>query len=538
MGPNFADLLETIARAQPDAVALIHDGRRYTWSEYEARSARLAAALVDAGLRPAAKVGLLLQNCNQYLEGTLAAFKARLSPININYRYKFDELAYLVENADLEGLIFHAQYAPLVAALKARFPQLTLLLAVADGTPMPDFAANYEEVISGTPPMPVIARSPEDLFIFYTGGTTGMPKGVMYHQGAYSAAVMPSLEARGIRAAEGLDDMARFLDDVRQAGATPRSMPLCPLMHLTALGLGALLPFSLGGSVVTRSGKALDAPEVWRTVVEQDVTGLVIVGDAFCRPLLEELDAAAARGAPIRPKALRSIISSGAMWSREMKEALLARLDIALVDAMGSTEGGVGASVTSRTEVAETAEFKLHPGVKVFTEDGREVAPGSDEIGLVAVTGNIPLGYYKDEEKTRRTFREIGGVRYSFPGDFAKVDAEGRIILLGRGSNCINTAGEKVFPEEVEEVLKLHAEVRDAAVFGAPDPAYGQVVLAVVAAQPGFDPAGLLAFARERLAGYKLPKRVFIVDELPRSAAGKLDYAWAQAVAATEARPA
>jgi 3-oxocholest-4-en-26-oate---CoA ligase len=528
VGFNFADLFETIATLQPERVAQIHDRRRFTWRAFDERAARLAAWFAAHGLPRGGKIGLYLQNDNTYLEATLAAFKVRAVPININYRYTFDELAYMVENADLEGFVFHAQYAGLVDRLRRRFPRLRLLLAVDDGAALPDFAPEYEATLATQAPMPPIERSGDDLFIFYTGGTTGMPKGVMYRQADYSRAVMPSLEARGIAPAASLDDMGRFLSQVHAADATPLTLPLCPLMHMTALGLGALMPMSLGGGVVTRTGRALDAEAVFRTVAAEGVTGLVIVGDTFSRALLAELDAAAAAGRPVALPTLRSIISSGAMWSREMKEALLAHLDVVLIDAMGSTEGGMGASMTSRGAIADTAAFKLHPGVKVLTEDGREVAPGSDEIGLVAVPGLIPIGYYKDEEKSRRTFREVDGVRFSFPGDFAKVDADGRVILLGRGSNCINTAGEKVFPEEVEEVLKQHPDVADAAVLGLPDDTYGQAVAAVVAAPAGPRREALLAFARERLAGYKLPRHLAIVDDLPRTAAGKMDYAWAR----------
>lgn len=531
MSHNFADFFEAVARHQPGQIAQIHDDRVYTWGEFEDRAARLASEMASSGLTFDSKVGIYLQNCNEYMEATFAAFKVRAVPININYRYEFDELAYLVENADLEGFVFHARYAPLIARLRERFPQLELLVVVEDGSGQTaPFARRYEDVVAQNAPMPPIERSPDDIFMFYTGGTTGMPKGVMYRQGSYATAVMPPLAGYNIAPMNGLGDLPRFMDEVRRAGATPRSLPLCPLMHLTAMGLGALISFSIGGSIVTTSGPALDAKRVWDVVWRHDVTSIVIVGDTFARALLEEVRERAARGDPVKPPRLRGIVSSGAMWSREVKEELLAYLDIMLIDAMGSTEGGIGASITSNADIADTASFQTHAGVRVFTDDGRLVEPGSDDIGRIAVSGNIPIGYYKDPEKTKRTFQEIDGVRYSIAGDYAKVAADGRIILLGRGSSCINTAGEKVFPEEVEEILKLHPAVQDAAVVGMPDPKYGQRVAAVIATASDVAAEEVLSFVRGKIAGYKMPKQIEIVRAAVRSPSGKMDYAWAKSV--------
>lgn len=535
VGYNFADQFEAVARYKGDAIALIHDDRIFSWRQYEERSARLAAAMMAAGLGHDAKVGLYMQNCNEYMEGMFGAFKARIVPININYRYQLEELAYLVENADLEGFIFHNRYAPLVDALRGRFPQLRLLLAVDDGQAVaPGFATPYETALAAHAPMPPIARSPQDKFIFYTGGTTGMPKGVIYHQETYSTSVMPPLAGLDIPPLRSLDDMPRFLGDVEAADAVPRSMPLCPLMHLTAMGLSALIAFSIGGSMVTTTSGPLDAKRVLDEARRHAVTSLVIVGDTFARALLSELEEAAARGQPIRLPALKNIVSSGAMWSREVKESMLEHLDVVLIDAFGSTEGGLGASVASRTVAADTANFQVHPTVKVFTDDDRLVLPGSDDIGRIAVSGNIPIGYYKDEEKTRKTFREIDGVLYSIAGDYAKITADGRVILLGRGSSCINTAGEKVYPEEVEEALKQHPAVHDAAVLGMPDDRFGQRVAAVVASGRKLDPAELIEFMRARIAGYKLPRQLVVVDDAVRTAAGKMDYGWARGVLESE----
>jgi fatty-acyl-CoA synthase len=531
LGNHFADFLEAISAHRASAPALIHGGRVTTWQQFEERAARLAGYLSKAGLRIESKIGIYMQNCSEFMEATFATFKCRGVPVNINYRYQLAELAYLVENADLEGFVFHAKYAGLVSELARRFPQLRVLIEVDDGsTGASPFAVPYETAIADSGAMPRIKRSGDDYFIFYTGGTTGMPKGVMYRHGTYSTMVMPNLQSRGLAPLENLSDLPRFLDDVERAGLTPRAFPLCPLMHLTAMGLGALMPMSLGGSIVTMAGSGLDAKRIWKTATDVDATSLVIVGDAFARALLDELNAAKVAGQPIKAPSLRSIISSGAMWSREIKEEILRHLDILLIDAMGSTEGGMGASITNRAEIVETASFQLHPGVTVFDDDDREILPGSDKIGRVAITGNIPFGYYKDPEKTRKTFRAVGGVIYSFPGDYAKYGDDGRIVLLGRGSSCINTAGEKVFPEEVEEVLKQHPAVHDAAVIGVPDPKFGQRVVAVVAAPGGGDAEALAAFAKSRIAAFKVPKQIFVVPATVRTANGKMDYAWAKAV--------
>jgi len=316
----------------------------------------------------------------------------------------------------------------------------------------------------------------------------------------------------------------------------PIALPACPLMHGTGMWLGGFITLVLGGTVVLTPRPGLDPDHIWGLVERHRVTDLVIVGDAFARPLLAALETAAERGNPYDLTSMRQIISSGVMWSAENKQDLLKHHNMALVDAMGSSEGGMGTSVTSREASSETAKFVLNEGVKVFTEDGREVQPGSGEMGLIATSGNVPVGYYKDPEKSAATFREIDGVRYSFPGDFATVAADGSITLLGRGSACINTAGEKVFPEEVEEAIKRHPEVADSLVVGVPDERFGERVVAVAScSQPdAVTEAELLDFVREHLAGYKLPKQVVFVDRVQRAPNGKADYQWAKRTALTE----
>jgi fatty-acyl-CoA synthase len=359
----------------------------------------------------------------------------------------------------------------------------------------------------------------------------------MYPGGEFCAALTGmGAMARGFNPPTSLAELPGY---IRKVEAPPRSLAACPLMHGTGMWIGSMLPLLAGGSVVTTSHLGFDPHVLWGLVEEHEVSDLVIVGDAFARPLLAALDEAERRGRPYNLTSLKQILSSGVMWSAETKEGLLRHHDMVLNDLMGSTEGSMGGSVMSRENRAATGRFQLNDGVKVITDDGRLVVPGSGEIGKVATSTFVPLGYYKDPVKSAETFREIDGVRYSFPGDYATVEADGSITLLGRGSVCINTAGEKVFPEEVEEAVKRHPAVFDALVVGLPDERFGERVVAVASFQPGehCEPGALIDFAREHLAGYKLPKQVVFVDRVQRAPNGKADYKWARqaAASATEA---
>jgi fatty-acyl-CoA synthase len=313
----------------------------------------------------------------------------------------------------------------------------------------------------------------------------------------------------------------------------PISLVACPLMHGTGIWLGAMVPMSAGGTVVLTSKLGLDPDLLWGLVEENGVTDMVIVGDAFARPLVNALDDAEKRGHAYDISSLQRITSSGVMWSSEIKQGLLRHQDMILHDIMGSSEGGMGASVTTREGAAKTAKFELNEGVAVFTDDGRRVEPGSGEIGKIATSGSVPIGYYKDPVKSAETFREIDGERYSFPGDYAQVEADGSIALLGRGSVCINTAGEKVFPEEVEEAVKLHPAVSDCLVVGVPDERFGERVVAVASYRSGesCDESAVIDVTRDHLAGYKLPKHVLFVDQVQRAPNGKADYKWAKRAA-------
>jgi fatty-acyl-CoA synthase len=530
---HFASAWEVVADTFPDRTAVISDQRKISWRSLEGRAARIAGLLREHGLGVDSKVGIYLHNSSEYLESQFGVFKIRGCPINVNYRYKADELAYLLDNADAEAVIYQASYAMRIWEIRDQLPKVKLFIQVDDRTEaLLDGAVDYETAIARTSPMERIERDPSDVYMLYTGGTTGMPKGVMYPGGefCYNFTVAGAV-GRSLPPPASLAD---YPDYLRSIEAPPISLVACPLMHGTGMWLGAMVPMLAGGSVVVTSKLGLDPDLLWGLVEENGVTDIVIVGDAFARPMLAALDDAERRGHPYDIGSLQRITSSGVMWSAEIKQGLLRHHDMMLADIMGSTEGGMGSSVTSRDAAAQTARFELNPGVAVFNDDGRQVEPGSGEIGRLATSsGTVPIGYYKDPVKSAETFREIDGVRYSFPGDYATVEADGGITLLGRGSVCINTAGEKVFPEEVEEAVKKHPAVADCLVVGIPDDRFGERVVAVASYtnEESCDEAAVVEFAREHLAGYKLPKHVIFVDQVQRAPNGKADYKWAKRAA-------
>jgi fatty-acyl-CoA synthase len=531
---HFGAIWESIADATPEAPAVIQGARRVSWRDYEQRAARLAQALLDTGLGAHAKVGMYLYNSPEYCETNFAAMKIRGIPINVNYRYLDDELAYLLDNADMEALVFHSSLGDRVARVRARLPRLRLLIEVADGpagdgSTHVEGAVPYETIQSTLAPAERIEPRGDEIYMFYTGGTTGMPKGVMYSLRDFAGFFLRTYPAM-IGESRSFDPAAlpALARELRARGEATVSMSGPPLMHGTGCWLGMMVPQMLGGTAVLLEQRSLNPVELWSTVARERINLLVVVGDAFAKPLLRALDAAPGRW---EIACLRLMVSSGTMFSLEVKQALLRHLPaLAIVDVLGSTEGGMAQSTVRAGTSAETAKFKLNPTTKVITEDGREVAPGSGEVGLVANGGMVPLGYYKDPERSARTFREVNGVRYAFPGDMATVEADGTITLLGRGSGCINTGGEKVFPEEVEEALKVHPAVEDTLVFGVPDERFGQQVVGVVSLVPGtaLAPEAILAETRGQLASFKLPKRLVVVAAVPRAPNGKPDYAAAR----------
>jgi fatty-acyl-CoA synthase len=520
-GWNFASMWEAVADALPSAVAQVQGERRFTWAEFDTRADGIAEWLLGLGAVEQDKVVHYLYNGPEYLESMFGMYKAGLVPVNTNYRYEDEELLYLWDNADAIAVVFHGTFAERIERLRHRLPAIRGWLWVDDGSgPCPGWADPYESVASAEPGRQLApwGRDGDHLYMLYTGGTTGMPKGVMWRQDDLIMSLATQLGG-------GITDEPDY--DAYRATRTapgPVALPACPLMH----GTGALVSMSTltqGGTVVTLESRNLDPFELLDTIERERVNVLVIVGDAFAKPMLRALD-----GEPDRwdLTSLLAITSSGVMWSEQTKQGLLRHHgSMLLMDAFSSSEAlGMGSSVSGGGNAAQTATFQLGPHAVVITDDDRFVEPGSGEIGVVGVGGRVPLGYYKDEEKSARTFRVIEGKRYSIPGDYATIEADGTIKLLGRGSVCINTGGEKVFPEEVEEVLKTYPDVRDAVVVGVADDKWGEAITAVVEVAPGIapDPAQIIAYTKSRLAAFKAPKSVHVVDSIGRAPNGKVDY--------------
>lgn len=528
---HLATFWEAISDVVPDNLAVACGSSRLSWREYDQLAARIANALTSNGIAPGSRVALYLYNCPEYLVLQYGSLKARTVPVNVNYRYLDEELLYLLDNSDAEVLAFHSSLGDRIERISNRLKSLRLLIEVDDGvvTGIPR-AVQYETLVSSSTPAPRTARSAEDLYLFYTGGTTGMPKAVQYRHGDVASAwAALTAQALGLSTPRNVDEGAQLALTAAEVAATPSMVVPCPLMHATGMWLGAYATFALGGSVRTLASRSFDPRELWQTISEHRATQVVIVGDPFARPMLQELDRSEATGSTYDLRSLRLIVSSGAMWSAEVKAGLLRHLDVVLDDAFGSTEVAMGRHRASRTDPPSTARFVPNPGVKVLTEDGRDVVPGSGEIGLIHGPA-LMIGYFNESTKTNQTIRVIEGQRYVVSGDWATVEGDGSIRLLGRGSGCINTGGEKVFPEEVEEVLKRHEAVEDCLTVGVPDLHLGEQVAAVVQLSAGkaVTSAELVAWLKERLASFKIPRRLVIVERVQRAPNGKADYRWAR----------
>ena len=534
MNLDFASVWEMVSDLVPENDALICGEDIVSWKEYDDRASKIASALSEAGLGANSKAGLYLNNSNEYLIAQYAIFKVGGIPINVNYRYVEEELIYLLENSDAEAVFYHACYSSRIKEIAGSLPNIKAWIEVSDGTESKfDQSLKYAELLNQHPPMKRIHRDPETVYMLYTGGTTGMPKGVMYKQGEFLVYLFRTLKAMGYDVPEDLSDLESRIEASKSSNAFIRSVVGCPLMHGTGMWLGAFLPLLLGGTAITTSNLGFDPDQLWAQVQNKKATNIVIVGDAFAKPMLDALNRGESDGNPYDISSVQVIISSGVMWSAEVKQGLLEHHDMKLMDTMGSTEGGMGASVTTRDNPPATAKFALNPGVIVLADDGEILSPGSKKIGLIGTSGLVPVGYYKDEKKSAETFREVDGVRYSFPGDYAKLEADGTITLLGRGSNCINSAGEKIYPEEVEEALKKDVLVFDCLVVGMPDEKFGQKIVAVVSTVDNqqVDEAELIENTRKSIAGYKLPKTILFADEVQRAPNGKANYKWARAFA-------
>lgn len=531
---NLADLFESVVDVVPDREALLyvdHPGtgaeRRLTYAELDAAANRIAHHLIGAGLRPGQHLGLHLYNGIEYLQTVLGALKARLVPVNVNYRYVEEELVYLYRDADLAALVFDGEFDERVAAASAQAPALRHLVRVGSAPAPPGLAAVpfTEAEASGSPSRGFEPRSADDQFIIYTGGTTGMPKGVMWRQedlffsglggGAPTGEPVKSPQELAERVAAGGDGITFF--------------PTPPLMHGTST-LTAFIGFNFGQRVVVHRKFAPE--EVLRTIEKEKVTSVSLVGDAMLRPLIDALNG------PLRGtdcSSLFSVSSSGAIMSDSVRAEFQALVPtVMLLNNFGSSESGFNGTATA--DSGPERGFRVHVNARTAVVDPatyEPVVPG--EVGRIAQRGHVPLGYYNDPAKTADTFFRKGDERWVLLGDMATVDAEGIVTVLGRGSQCINTGGEKVYPEEVEQALKSHPDVYDALVAGVPDERWGSRVAAVLELRegaPALDLDAVQAHCRTRLAGYKIPRALVLTDRIQRSPSGKADYRWAKAVAA------
>jgi fatty-acyl-CoA synthase len=532
VGWNFADIFEAVAVKLPDSEAVVDGERRLTWTDFDGRADAFAHELSALGLRPGETVGVYLRNCTEFLEAYYGALKVSCVPVNVNYRYGADELVYLLDNADCQAVVIGAEFAPMVAAVAERLPRVRRWYVVGDPVDQreheiaarPDACA-YEERIAAMagprPPEWAVRRTGDDRFMVYTGGTTGLPKGVVWRQtDLFDGLIGSSRVAFNLPPMRGLDELVSSL-----APPGPRGLSASPFMHGTGL-LHQFVMLLSGGTCVVLPGRRFDARVLLAIIAAERVTAIVIVGDAFARPMLDLLDA---EPDAFDLSSLQVISSSGATWSQGVKRGLLRHLPhVTMFDSLASSEGfGLARTVSTAEDCPETTRFVLGPHVRVRTDEGRFLDPGDEGTGMLVVTGPLPMGYYKDEAKTTATFQTVDGVRYSAPGDYVRLLADSSVQFLGRGTACINTGGEKVYAEEVEQIVKAHPAAADAAVVGAPDERFGAVVTAVVQLKTGatLNQRELADHVKRHLADYKAPRRLLLVDELPRTVQGKLDYA-------------
>ena len=538
MALNIADLAEHAVDAVPDRVALICGDEQLTYAQLEEKANRLAHYLQDRGVQKDDKVGLYCRNRNEIVIAMLGIVKAGAILVNVNYRYVEGELRYLFDNSDMVALVHERQYADRVANVLPDTAGVKTILVVEDGSDN-DFESyggvEFNAAIAqGSPERDFGERSADDIYLLYTGGTTGFPKGVMWrHEDIYRVLFGGTDFATG--------EFVKDEHDLAKAAAQNPPMiryPIPPMIHGATQSATWMSIFSGQTTVLAPE---FNADEVWRRIHDHKVNLLFFTGDAMARPLLDALLAHQEKGSEYDLSSLFLLASTAALFSPSIKERLLELLpNRVITDSIGSSETGFGGT----SIVAKDAPHSGGPRVTidhrtvVIGDDGNEVKPGSGARGLIAKKGNIPVGYYKDEKKTAETFKTINGVRYAIPGDYAQVEEDGTVTMLGRGSVSINSGGEKIYPEEVEAALKGHPDVFDALVVGVPDARYGQHVAAVVQARPGARPtlADLDGFVRAEIAGYKVPRSLWLVDEVKRSPAGKPDYRWAKEQ--TEARPA
>lgn len=510
---NFGDILDVTAAQVPgERPAIIRGDHVTCWSDFDARTNRLARAMMAAGLAPGDRVAILARNIPEFIEVAAAAFKARLTHVNLNYRYTTAEIEYVLRDCQAAGLFYQDEFAPIVAPLIGGAID-HLIHAVQIGG-----AGDYDAVVTQGDPTPLgIERSPDDGYLLYTGGTTGRPKGVMWRSADARRSQLESPVA--VATPESMDD---HIAQVRR-GTAGRVMPACPLMHGAGLN-SSLAELLIGGTAVLLPSDRFDAAGLWDEAERHRVTRILIVGDAFARPMADALLAHPGRW---DLSALRLISSAGLMWSEQVKAALLAALpDLTLLDILGASEAsGFGYAITNRDRTTPTGLFEPGPQTVIIDQHGdRVLADDEPGQGWLARRPPFGVGYHGDPEKTASVYRTIGGQRYAIPGDMAERLPGGRLRLLGRGSLCINTGGEKVYVEEVEEALKRVPGIADAMVFGLPDPRWGSAVTALIEAGDAPDDKAIRAHLSQDLAVYKQPRTIVRVTAMPRHASGKSDY--------------
>ncbi|HZQ84481.1 MAG TPA: acyl-CoA synthetase [Acidimicrobiales bacterium] len=515
---NLSELFEIVVDHCPDREAIVADERRLTYAQLDERSNRLAHHLASLGVGPGDFVGLQMVNGTEYMEGMLACFKLRAVPVNVNYRYVEAELRYLFDDADLVALLVHQEFADRARA--AAPPSLKHIIVVED---------DYEDALAAaSPERDFDGRTSDDIYVVYTGGTTGMPKGVLWrHEDIFKAALGGGDVFQTGNFIKTPEELPSRIPD---PGMT--TLPTPPLMHSSAAWLAFSTIYGGGKMVLAPQGR-FDPGTILRLIGDEGVNTVVVVGDAMARPLM---DAYEEKPDAYDTSSLIVIGSGGAILSSANKVRLSELFpNVMVVDGFGSSETGtLGSKATMQGSADSGPRFSVNEQTLVLDDDMKPVVPGSGVTGRLARHGHIPLGYHKDPEKTAKTFVEYDGRRYVLPGDMALVEEDGTVVLLGRGSGSINTGGEKVFPEEVEAALKAHADVVDAVVVGLPDERWGERVVAVVQPRPGAEPTleELQAFSREHIAGYKVPRAVCIVEQMVRSPSGKADYRWAKQFAA------